>query len=82
MVWKSQGSELRGSKKKNKGVEEPKGAEKEEEIVSTSLLKGESDVFFCNQHSRVAKARGRGSPEPEPIAGKGLRAHQLWDRGV
>jgi hypothetical protein len=42
-------------KKPNKAVEARKKAEKEEETVSNRFLKGGCDVFFCNQHSRLAK---------------------------
>ncbi len=69
-------------KTSNIPVEAGKRAEKEEEIVGTRLLQGESDVFFCDEQSRLAKACGRVGPEPESIAGESLRTHQLRNRPV
>ncbi len=40
----------------SKPAKEPK---KEKETVGTRLLQGESDVFFCDEQSRLAKACGR-----------------------
>lgn len=73
---------VKGDDQRKKSVERPKRGVKGEEIVFTTMLKGESDVFFCRSQSSVAQAGSGSGPEPEFPAGQGLRTHQLWGRAV
>lgn len=44
------------------------------------MLKGAGDVFFCSQHSTVAKTRRGSVAEPEQVGSQSARTAQLRDR--
>jgi hypothetical protein len=75
-AWEASGEGAR-RRKVPKGQNEPK---KKKTSDGDVFSKKKCDVFFCRSQTRVAQASRGIGPEPESIAGEGLRAHQLWDR--